>query len=123
GGAGENPEEIHALADHLLKGGPGITQIFPPYVKGTELRASYVSGDRLAPGAGTPAAKAELNFTRDLGNWKERKWETVPARLWSDPREVMAEIPEGACVAYFNLYDAKGLIVSSEHIEFPAPQK
>lgn len=122
GGAGENPEEIHAFADHILKGGPGLTRISKPHVFGTELRASYVSGDAVPPGKGSLAAKAELNFTRETGPWQKRTWETIPARSWSDPREVMVEIPEGACVAYFNLVDEHGLVVSSEHIEFPAPQ-
>jgi dienelactone hydrolase len=121
GGAGENPEEIHAFANHYLKGGPGLMRIGKPAVHGGLLRAGYVSGDASGLNSGIPAAKAELNFTRETGPWQKRTWETIPARLWSDPREVMVEIPEGACVAYFNLFDANGLVVSSEHIEFPAP--
>jgi dienelactone hydrolase len=122
GGAGENPEEIHALADHILQGKPGLMRISRPYANGSTLRASYQSADATQLNPGTVAAKAELNFTRETGPWQKRTWETIPAQLWPLPREVLAEIPAGACVAYFNLLDEQGLVVSSEHIEFPVPQ-
>jgi dienelactone hydrolase len=114
--AGEQPEEIHAFANHFLKSGPGLLRIGKPLVKGSLLRATWQPDE-----GSTPAAKAELNLTRETGPWPKRTWESLPAQLSSDPREVTAEIPAGACVAYFNLIDEKGFVVSSEHVEFPAP--
>ena len=62
-----------------------------------------------------PVVKAELNYTKDEGRWQDRKWESVPAEL--DPRvhKAHAEIPQGVKAWYLNLFDDKGLVVSSEH--------
>ena len=61
------------------------------------------------------AAKAELNFTRDMGKWQDRKWETVPALLVADQQRITAELPVDALVYYLNLVDEQGLVVSTEH--------
>jgi len=65
--------------------------------------------------SGSRVVSAELNFTKDGGEWNERKWETAPALVKGD--RVSATLPDGARVCYLNLIDNRGLIVSTEHVE------
>ena len=60
-------------------------------------------------------AKAELCFTKDLGKWQDRNWESLPAKIQDD--KVSAEIPADATVWYFNLFDDRDCVVSTEHME------
>ena len=64
-----------------------------------------------------PITRAELNFTRDVGKWQERKWETLPAVIEPSKSRISAPWPEGLKVGYLNLIDERGAIVSTEHIE------
>jgi|GEM_PF-252647 len=98
GGPGEKPEEIRVFADHVLKGGPPLARI--------TTNNSFESV--------IPIVKAELNYTKDTGAWKERRWETIPAHLASN--RFTAAIPPDATVWYFNLTDERGCVVSTEHI-------
>lgn len=109
GGPGENPEEIRAFADHILKGGPALARIT------AQGRAwvAFASASRIV--------KAELNYTRDSGVWQQRKWITLPATLDAAQNKASAALPAGVTVHYFNLVDEHGLVVSTEHIE-TAPQ-
>jgi len=108
GGAGENPEEIHAFADSFLKGGQPLAKTTGQGREGSQVWATFESA--------VPLAKAELNYTKDLGKWQERKWEAAPARLESATRAT-AVLPEGATVYYLNLADPHDLAVSTEHVE------
>lgn len=107
GGAGENPEEIHAFADSVLNGGEPLVRVVGGGRDGAVAWARYESP--------RPLVKAELNFTRDKGRWQDRKWESVAAEVAGD--RVAATVPADATVYYFNLIDARGLIVSTEHEE------
>jgi len=109
GAAGEGPEEIRALADSLFKKGVPLARITGQNRKGDQLTVTFESR--------VPIAKVELNFTKDTGVWQKRNWETVPATLDTAKRRATATIPPGATVFYFNLTDANGLVVSSEHVE------
>jgi dienelactone hydrolase len=111
--AGETAEEIHAFANHFLKGGQALPKLSATMLTDGVLRANYESPDR--------PAKVELNFTHESGAWQKRRWETVPANFWSDPRQVWAALPKGATAAYFNVIDDKGLAVSSDYVELPEP--
>ena len=62
-----------------------------------------------------PVVKAELNFTKDSGRWQDRKWESVPAELAAD--RATANLPEAARVYYFNLFDQRDCVASTEHVE------
>ena len=108
-GPGENPEEIHAFAENILKGGPALARIT---AQGRDW-ATFESAAKIV--------KAELNFTKATGNWKERKWESIPATLDVAQHKVTATIPAGTTVHYFNIVDGRGLVVSTEHIESPQP--
>jgi dienelactone hydrolase len=104
---GAIPEEIHAFANAMLRGGAPLVKI----------RATTSTETRYE--AAVEVVKAELNFTRDTGKWQERRWETVPAELDGKAKRASYTIPAGARVWYVNLVDARGLIVSTEHVEIP----
>jgi hypothetical protein len=106
GGPGEKPEEIHAFANALFKGGAPLPKILRQGVEKDLLWAETAS----------KAAKAELSFTKDKGKWQGRVWESVPAAL--EGTRASARAPEGATAAYLNLFDERGLVVSAEHVEF-----
>lgn len=108
GGPGEKPEEIHAFANALFKGGPPLPRIRQQGREGRTLWAEFQTQ--------VPVAKAELNFTADAGKWQARKWESVPAAL-ADGR-ASGEAPATATAAYLNLVDERGLVVSTEHVDF-----
>lgn len=100
---GASPEEIHAFAEALTH----RTQPMPVIVKQTPNSAQYKSKRAVI--------KAELNYTKDRGRWQDRMWEIVPAQLDAKARKASASIPEGATVWYLNLFDDRGLVVSTEH--------
>lgn len=107
GGAGEKPEEIRAFADNILRGGPPLPAITGQGREGDDVWVTFTSA--------IPVVGAELNFTRDVGNWPDRNWEATPAHL--EAGRACAALPEGATVYYLNLVDERGLVVSSEHEE------
>jgi len=58
--------------------------------------------------------RADLNFTRDQSAWKDRKWQTLPARLSESGVKASATLPAGATAYFINLTDDRGRIVSTE---------
>lgn len=60
---------------------------------------------------------AQLNFTKDQGQWQKRLWENTEASVDGDHRKVTGVLPEGTEVYYFKLIDDRGLTVSSAHEE------
>ena len=107
GPPGENPEEIRAFADAILKDGKPLARITDQGRDGQRAWATFESP--------TPIAKAELLFTKDDGPWQKRAWEAVPAEVDRDGKRVTAQVPPGATADYLNLIDDRGLIVSTEH--------
>lgn len=107
GGPGEKPEEIHAFANAVFKGGPGLARITGQGVEKDEAWAAFESK--------IPVVKAELEFTKDVGKWQKRTWETAPAAIQGS--RAAAPIPAEAKVFYLNLIDERGLVVSTEHVE------
>ena len=107
-GPGENPAEIAAFADAILRGGKPLARIVESGAEDGRVWTTYERGD---------VVKAELLFTRDSGAWTERKWEAAPAALDSGKRRASAEIPRGATVSYLNLIDEQGRVVSTPHRE------
>ena len=108
GGAGEKPEEIRIFADSILKGGAPLPAVTGSGREGTNVWATYE--------AKVPVVKAELNYTRDTGRWQDRKWESVPVML--NNGRVAASLPQGTRVYYFNLFDQRDCVVSTEHGEY-----
>ena len=109
GGAGENPEEIHAFADSYCKRGTPLARVIK---QGRDEKTVWATFESKCP-----IAKAELCFTRSSGKWQDRKWETLPAQLDVKRSRVTADLPDGTIVYYLNLIDDRGLVVSTEHEE------
>ena len=110
GGAGENPKEIYAFAEHFTKGSPDLPEITSVKREGRQVTVRFNPNQRVV-------ARSELNFTCDGGAWKERKWEAQAVEANACSGEVKAEIPVNAKVYYVNLFTDDGLVVSSEHEE------
>lgn len=109
GGPGEKPEEIHAFAESIFRGGVPLARINGQGVEKGEAWATFTSK--------SPVVKAELCYTKQDGPWQKRLWETSPAAI--DGNRASAAVPEGAKVFYLNLIDGRNLVVSSEHVERP----
>lgn len=108
------PKEIYAFADSVLRKGPALIRIAG---QGRGDGAAWVTFDK-----STAPAKAELCYTTDSGPWPKRKWRTAPAAVNVAEARVTANVPAGTTVYYFNLTDARGLLVSSEHVDLPGPR-
>lgn len=111
GGPGENPGEIRVFADSILRGGASLPRVTGAGRDGTNVWATFT--------AQLPVVKAELNYTRDPGRWQDRKWESLPAKLTEG--RMTASLPEGSRVYYFNLFDQRDCVVSTEHEELQSP--
>lgn len=116
GPAGENPEEIHRFANHILRGEPPLPKITGQGV--TPASETAPAGELWATfKSPRPLTKAELCLTRDRGKWTERKWESLPATIDPKTNRVHAAIPPDASVVYLNLVDSHDCITSTEHLE------
>lgn len=120
GAPGENPEEILAFADSIVRNGTPLARITN---QGRESAAAdgstlaWVEWQQAASNAKASIRKAELNFTRTAGGrWQDRVWETIPGTLTAE-RRATATLPADATAYYFNLIDARDLIVSSDFVE------
>lgn len=107
GGPGENPNEIHAMAESLFRNGVPLARITE---QGRDDRYAWVVVESDAP-----VQKVELNYTTDTGPWQDRTWETLPAVWDAKTGRGSAVLPEGTAVYYFNVIDDRDLVVSSEH--------
>jgi dienelactone hydrolase len=115
GGAGENPEEIHAIADSVLQHGTPLIEITGQGREGNNVWATY-AGE-------TPVTKAELNYTKDTGPWPKRQWDSVPATIDAAAHKVTATLPEHVTVYYISAIDNRDLVTSTEHEELPPASK
>lgn len=111
GGSGENPEEIHGFANSFCMGDAPLLRVVKQGRAGNAVWARFE--------ADVPVTQAVLNFTKDSGNWPERKWETVPAKI--KVTRVTAALPDGTTAYYMNMTDSRGYVVSTEHVEIRQP--
>ena len=109
GAAGENPEEIHAFANSILRQDKPLATITEQGLSAEEAWATFKSE--------VPITKGELAFTRDTGKWQDRKWEQIPAEVDLKTNRVTAKIPTDAKVFYLNLFDERQCAVSTQHVE------
>lgn len=109
GGAGENPEEIHAFANNLLCDGEPLAKITGQGYEGDTIWAKYDSV--------VPIVDVELCYTKESGDWANRLWYSETARLHTADKRVSAKVPDDVKVCYLNLIDEMGSVVSSEHVE------
>jgi hypothetical protein len=107
GGAGENPREIQVFANHILKNEPGLAQITRTGIEGTNAWVEFTSPVTIKT--------AELNYTSDSGRWQDRNWKNLPAHIIGNRAE--SPLPRTATVWYFNVFDERGCLVSSEQCE------
>jgi len=110
GGPGEDPEEIRAMADAILRDATPLGRVTSSGRHDDDVWVTFESR--------TPIVKAELNYTTDSGKWQDRNWQTVPATL--DAGKASVTLPADVTVYYFNLIDQHKLVVSSEHEEIPS---
>jgi len=101
------PEEIYAYADSILKGAPPLARVVE---QGRDGARTWMRVE--APVA---IETAELHYTCDTGEWPEREWVTVPAKLAVEM--ISAAVPAAATVWYLSVTDERGLLVSAEHEE------
>lgn len=109
GEAGENPEEIHAFANSVLRSGQPLPKITRQEQDGQTAHVTFTSERAIAG--------AELVYTLDTGKWQDRHWESERAVLDRDTEQsASAAIPPGTTTFYMNLTDETDLVVSSEHV-------
>lgn len=108
GDAGEGPQEIFVFADSILRDGVALPRLTGQGREGTHVWATFDGPARIA--------KAELNITRDVGKWPDRKWEALPAQIVA-PGRIEATLPEGVTVYYLNVFDDRNCVTSTEHEE------
>jgi dienelactone hydrolase len=100
------PIEIGLFVDQHLRGGKPLAKVESAQRSGDRIEAKFR--------ADVPVASAALHYTTDTGAWKERKWQTQPAKIEAD--RVLAELPAARPIVYFlTLTDERKAIVSTEH--------
>ena len=105
--AGWEPREISDFTESVFRSATPLPVIGPTEVVDGKFTATF-SSDR-------PVEKAQLLYTRATGQWQDRKFNTLPAKL--NGNRVEADIPVNATVAFFTITDDRGALVSSEHLE------
>jgi acetyl esterase/lipase len=100
------PGEIGLFVDQCLKAGKPLARIESIRRDGGKVEIKVK--------AEVPLASASLHFTSDTGAWKQRRWQTQPARI--DGTTITAELPTGRPLVYFlTLTDERKATVSTEH--------
>jgi dienelactone hydrolase len=109
--AGWEPKEIGLFVDQILKKeGRPFPKLGTPEVHASQVVAKVESAE--------PLARAELLYAVDTGPWPTRDWKTAPARIVG--HTVEAELPSPRPLVYFfNVVDARQVVVSSPHQEIP----
>jgi dienelactone hydrolase len=105
--AGREAPEIYAFADSILNTGAPLPRITGVGVKNHTLRATFESE--------RPLVKAELCFTRALGMWQDRKFNTAPANIDSALNRIDVAIPPKSTVFFLNITDDRGCLVSTDY--------
>jgi dienelactone hydrolase len=103
------PQEIYAFAQYILKGESALTKILDHSRENNIARVSFTSP--------VPLKQAKLNYTTDSGQWHKRNWKALVIKQVSGRNMFRAQIPADTTAYYFNLFDERGLLVSSPHVE------
>ncbi len=111
GGAGENPEEIHAFANAMVRRGKPLVEVI----------RQERNGDRVRVELRGSVTKAELLYTTSAGPWTDRRWETAAGGVEPGGRAAIAALPPGTTAYYLNLIDDRNLVVSTEHVSVEPP--
>jgi alpha-L-fucosidase len=105
--AATSAPEIFAFADAMLRGGQPLAEVDISRRRGLEVGARVKSA--------APIEKVELIYTLDSGPWQERKWQAAEARFDPATGTASASLPPSAAAYFFNVFDSRGLVSSSEH--------
>jgi dienelactone hydrolase len=106
--AGWRPKEIGLFVDSVLRRGKPLARFGKDTCQGREVVAGFTSA--------MPITEAALHYTTDGGVWKDRIWQTLPAR--TEDGKVAATLPTDKGIVYFlTIKDKRGAIVSTEHRE------
>lgn len=97
-------QEILRFIDARFLGSPALPRIEASMRNGDEVSSRYTSQ--------VPIQQADLLYTMDLGPWKDRKWQSLPAVL--GPASVTANLPAARPLAYYlALTEQGGVFVSA----------
>lgn len=116
GGPGENPPEILTFAESILNHGVPLPICTEQGVKNATDQQDGVLTAWVSYQSQSPVARAEFAYTTDDGQWKTRQWVTQRATIDQTNHRVEAKVPANTKVYYFILHDARGQLVSSEHV-------
>ncbi|MDA7510525.1 hypothetical protein N8612_02505 [Verrucomicrobia bacterium] len=90
-----------------MKDGLPLAKLAKPILEGDQVAVSFFSALKVI--------RSELLYTRDEGLWPKRKRGASPAMMSGS--KLSATVPDGASVVFFNLYDERDLMISSEFIQ------
>lgn len=108
--AGWKPVEIGLFVDSILAEGTPLPQIGLMDIEQNSASASFKSQ--------LPITAAQLHYTVESGNWKERNWVSVNAAV--EGKTVTAQLPSPRPrVCFITIKDERGAVVSTEHVELP----
>ncbi len=102
------PAEIGVFADSILLGSAPLPKLLEHGVDNRKLWARFSST--------RPLVSAEICYTRALGQWQDRKFNRLPAQWIPETGVVQAEIPTLTSVGYLNVFDDRGCVASTPHI-------
>lgn len=102
--AGWNPQEIYAFAKSVVENKTHLVVLDKPKIKDNKIKVNYSTSKQIL--------KAHLYYTKDLGIWNKRKWESASAQIKKS--KITAKIPQNATTVYLSVVDEDGLMVTSE---------
>jgi dienelactone hydrolase len=117
---GETPPEILAFAEQHFADAKPLARLVE---QGLEQVAEEGSGGSTAWAQikfSAPITKAQIVVTKNSGPWQQREWTVTEALLDATSGRVSAAVPDGATAYYFMLFDERGCVASSEHVEVTA---
>ena len=111
-GSGWSPPEIYAFANHAVgKGNPLVSVTNQGVDAGKAWIEFHAPPD-------VRIKSVELVYTQDTGEWVKRDWKTASAQLELERHRAEIELPAETAVYFFNVLDGRGLLISSEHVDF-----
>jgi hypothetical protein len=111
--AGWEPKETFAFADAILNNQNAFTEVTKMGRSGDAAWVTYKAFE--------PVTKAEFNYTKSADPaWTKREWIIAPAQVDIEKHRAFAVVSKDATAYYFNIYDDRGLLVSTEYVDLLA---
>jgi dienelactone hydrolase len=102
------PQEPRIFADSQLIDGAPLPRLLRHGYDGRRLWAEFNSA--------RPIITAEINYTRALGQWQDRKFNRLPAQLDGVTGQIEAPIPPSTTACFLNVFDDRGCVASTPHV-------